>query len=94
VPAGISAGVDMAQIVIERYYGKEERFHLRINCLVAVKEDWTAEKKPNGIGLRKFLRWEVARDQEREGHSRTWLKVFAFVLFVLMLTCALSVCDL
>ena len=72
----------------------EERFHLRINCLVAVKEDGTVEKKPNGKGLRKFLRWEAARDQEPEGHSRTWLNVFAFLLFGLMRTCVLSVCDL
>ncbi len=49
------------------------------------------EDKPKGKGLRDFLSWEAARDQDSKGHRGRRLKALAFALFILILTCALSV---
>ncbi len=49
------------------------------------------EEKPKGEGLRHFLRWEAARDQDPKGQPGERLKALAFVLFILILTCALGV---
>ncbi len=51
-------------------------------------------EKPNGKGLREFLRWEAARERGPEDHPGEWLKALALVLFFFILTCALGVWDL
>jgi hypothetical protein len=58
-----------------------------IDRFVVVKEDRTMEETPKGKGLQHFLSWEATHDQDSKGHPREWLKAFAFVLFILILTC-------
>ena len=66
----------------------------RIDRLVTVREDRTMEEKPKSKGLRHFLSWEAARDQDPKGHPREWLKALVFVLFILILTCVVVwTCD-
>ncbi len=49
------------------------------------------EEKPKGKGLRHFLSWEAARDQDPKNHPGEWFNAFAFVLFILIFTCGLAV---
>jgi hypothetical protein len=49
------------------------------------------EEKEKDNGLKEFLRREAAREQARKGYRVGWLKLLAFVFFLLILICALLI---